>query len=954
MANIPKFKNKAQFLRWWRQLSDQQAVEFSQEPVVQKWIKKCWELPETREELVTIARKTGIVIKRKANKIIVEKTENLELPELLSFCPDTLKIEITGVKEVSSQLSYRYMDQKLLGEGGMGRVILSIDTMFHRPVARKFSLNPEFVEQFLREAKITGYLDHPNIVPVHEIGEENGEIYFSMKAIQGRDLETAIKENHKKGFNKQMLNDMLQIFLKICDAISYAHSKNIIHRDIKPANVMVGEFGEVYVTDWGLAKHLAEEDQNGIFALSGEKVYQTLEKGEVKGSPHYMPPEQADGKADKRSDIYALGALLYEILTGRKFRKFRKGISQVEALVTIIKSNGFVNFIPPRKLNPKIPPPLESIVLKAVQSAPEERYQSVEDLKQDIKAFLLGEKVSVHNYSLTEKISMWISKHKTLSTASAVALLVGLVGLGAYSVIYARAKNLELKVEREEKARLLAEAKLSKTLKERLREKEEQLKRAKRRAEAQKLYWQAEEIAGDLLVQRRGGNLEKAIELLTKAIEIDPEYADAYFKRGLAKYSLWDFRGAFFDMLKANEISEKLNKELDVKALYYAGLIQLDYGANPQKAGWFFQKIIKYSKDNKNSYVLLAKSVHEYLKGNFEKATGLVRKALKMTPNLWEGWYILAAFHFGGLGGIVWDRPPDEDQALKYLDKALKINPFQLRCLFLRARIHASKRNEKLMHKDLERILQRFSPNRIEGYFIKSTVLFDGGKFKDVIETVNGVEKRRIYSLEKLLKFRGASYYHLWDKTQENTFLHRAKEDLEKAIKLGVKHWLNYFYLGRVLRELGDYENALKCFDETFKHYLPRFEYGRIHHEKGITFFKKRDFEKAKEELELAYRIGVPANSGIYADLGATYFKLKNFKDAKIFLKKHLATKDHYFRGETYLILGAIYAMENELSKAVQMYESYLGEGYTKEKGKVLDTLKELKILLQPRNSESK
>ncbi|MDP1604001.1 MAG: serine/threonine-protein kinase, partial [Legionella sp.] len=239
----------------------------------------------------------------------------------------------------------RYKGESEYARGGMGRVLLVHDAHLGRDIAMKellpnvsqsgetlsanaaspVRLSAMLINRFLQEARITGQLEHPSIVPVYELGHRrSGQLYYTMKLVRGDTLSHAIK-NAGNHLNRLAL---LPHVADLCQAIAYAHSRGVLHRDIKPSNVMVGEFGETVVLDWGLAKGRGDRDAHkvgfagAIRALNtgGEAALAATEYGQIVGTPAYMPPEQARGqldRVDERSDIYSLGAVLYQILTGQ-------------------------------------------------------------------------------------------------------------------------------------------------------------------------------------------------------------------------------------------------------------------------------------------------------------------------------------------------------------------------------------------------------------------------------------------------------------------------------------------------------------------------------------------------------------------------------------------------------------------------------------------------------------
>ncbi|MCC6741472.1 MAG: protein kinase [Planctomycetia bacterium] len=282
-----------------------------------------------------------------------------------------------------------------LGRGGVGRVVEATDRELGRSVALKLMLEDaplDLVERFKWEARITGRFDHPNIVTVHEVGNLPGskELFFAMKKIVGKDLGWAIAEG-------QPLRKLVEAVRDACRAVAYAHSKGVIHRDLKPANIMLGDFGEVLVVDWGLARLLGEEDtasqirrassaaaRPGRIAKQEETANLTLE-GDILGTPSYMPPEQAMGwltAIDERSDVYSLGATLYEVLTGVPPYD---GPDAREVVEKVVKGP----LDPPSKFR-VCPPELEAICLRAMAYQAGERYPTARALQADLDAWLEG------------------------------------------------------------------------------------------------------------------------------------------------------------------------------------------------------------------------------------------------------------------------------------------------------------------------------------------------------------------------------------------------------------------------------------------------------------------------------------------------------------------------------------------------------------------------------------
>ena len=347
----------------------------------------------------------------------------------------------------------RYTIRGELGRGGMGAVLVAADRDLGRDVAMKVMLgvaDTEAIVRFLREAQVSGQLEHPNITPVHELGLDGRRPYFTMKLVRGQALSKRIAVLHDdltrgRGDRRFPLVQRLDVFRKIGEALAYAHSRGVVHRDLKPDNVMVGSFGEVQVMDWGLARVLdspdAEELTRTLRATMNDSrsvaasitpgdsdAWRTME-GDVMGTPAYMAPEQARGetsKIDARTDIYALGAILYELLA--LTRAFDG--SDLYKLLERVRRGRFVapgkQVQGDRKLAAvlRVPRELDAVVMKAMATRPADRYQHVAELLADIDAWAEGRATSAANYSLTQLGVLWLRRHRTAVSVAAALMLV--------------------------------------------------------------------------------------------------------------------------------------------------------------------------------------------------------------------------------------------------------------------------------------------------------------------------------------------------------------------------------------------------------------------------------------------------------------------------------------------------------------------------------------------------
>ncbi len=284
-----------------------------------------------------------------------------------------------------------------LARGGMGAVRLAFDATLQRRMAAKTMHastceHMMLVHGFLREAQVTGQLDHPNIVPIHELGRDaTGQLYFTMKLVEGQSLKALIGGAPTGDLDR--LFNLLEIYVKICDALGFAHARGVLHCDIKSANVMVGEFGQVYLMDWGGAQLLPPRpgvDTRKWVRDSLPPLATADSKGLVFGTPSYMSPEQASAgrdPMDERSDIFSMGALLYEIMTGRAPYHSESPMEGIMlAQICDIAAPDELPEVPPNTF----PAELVRIVMKALAKRPDDRYRSVAEMKLAILRLMRG------------------------------------------------------------------------------------------------------------------------------------------------------------------------------------------------------------------------------------------------------------------------------------------------------------------------------------------------------------------------------------------------------------------------------------------------------------------------------------------------------------------------------------------------------------------------------------
>jgi len=340
----------------------------------------------------------------------------------MKFLSDSALERLRDGAEVPDLSGTRYRLLERIARGGMGVVYAAEDENLRRRVALKVLELPgtdgDLANRLIREARVLAALEHPGIVPVHDVGTlADGRVFYTMKFVEGRRLDKYIE-------SVESVPDRLRIFLRICDAVAFAHARGVLHRDLKPPNIMVGPFGEVLVMDWGLAKILRPEVSNApreadpevtVFektmqpAIAGEAtdISVVTGHGTVMGTPGYMSPEQARGDVqhlDARSDIFSLGALLRFLLTGQP------QVASVSGGRSLDKS-------------------LAAICAKSTAASPAERYPNVQEMALDVSRYLDGLAVGAHRESIFEKAARFYRRYRffILLIAAYLVMRVGIL-----------------------------------------------------------------------------------------------------------------------------------------------------------------------------------------------------------------------------------------------------------------------------------------------------------------------------------------------------------------------------------------------------------------------------------------------------------------------------------------------------------------------------------------------
>lgn len=350
------------------------------------------------------------------------------------------------------RLGSRYTLLRKLGQGGLGVVWLARDQNLQRYVAikeinRGVASDDVAIEHFRREAEITGRLEHPGIVPVYQYGEDegSGKAFYVMRFLGKRTLQDAIAEYHERrevgNDDPMLLHRLLTALINVCNSVGHAHSRKVIHRDLKPDNVALDEFGQVTLLDWGLAMI---NEASGMYEVNGRTEPGDLHSvgstqvGRVLGTPLYMAPEQAAGRldeVDELTDVYALGGMLYAILTGvAPHQASMEKVDSSSNLSDIMSEIVSGTVVPPRDVLPSVPPELNAVCMKALSNKRYLRYESAAELEEEIQRFIAGTPVEAYKPPRKQRIKRWMADHPTITQS--ILLITSLLLIGGAAIAY--------------------------------------------------------------------------------------------------------------------------------------------------------------------------------------------------------------------------------------------------------------------------------------------------------------------------------------------------------------------------------------------------------------------------------------------------------------------------------------------------------------------------------------
>ena len=459
----------------------------------------------------------------------------------------------------------QYSDFEKIAAGGMKVIYRAFDHKINRIVAYAElhkDCPRELYDPFIREARLTALLEHPNIISVYDIGLNEDDIpFFTMELKVGKNLSRIIREKaemvESKGYN---LRSLLEAYLKVCDAVSYAHSKKVLHLDLKPDNIQMGSFGEVIVCDWGLGKIIGDEDiEFDKLLFNPDMLNNVTITGSVTGTPGYMAPEQILKDIDKseKTDIYSLGAMLYTILTAKC--AFSGEVEEV------LKKTVNGQFDPPVNIQTKweVPESLNAVVMKAMSLKQEVRYESVEDLKEEVQNFLLGKTTLAENAGLIREAKLFYKRNFLVCNIVCFALFA-IFCLGTAFLLKLQQKNFSLAEERNR-----AEDNFKKAEKEKLRYKtaldfmlqEKGLATAMLQGEYETIKSSFEKIDSEAFLNPVGA-LQEAEAILSKIAKKSYAYEWSQMQLNYIHYLRQDFH-LYKELFKREGAAEEITNKIE-------------------------------------------------------------------------------------------------------------------------------------------------------------------------------------------------------------------------------------------------------------------------------------------------------------------------------------------------------------------------------------------------------
>lgn len=750
-----------------------------------------------------------------------------------------------------------------IGEGGMGEVFMIRDQRLGRFAALKLmnykaSQDPAQRERFLREAKVTAQLDHPAIPPVFEAGQTTkGELYLLMRLIRGQTLKKVLAECLLEETLQGRRTELLEALSRVGEALAYAHQKGILHRDLKPDNIMVGDFGEVLVMDWGLAKDLnggpeSAEPISDSF-LSNDELLELGEvgltvAGSIVGTPGYMSPEQFEGgDIDGRSDVFALGLLLSEVLTGQPALS---GESNVDLLAKT--ASGAAKL--PRDLDSTVPRELNWIAEQALNVYADRRTESVPLFVSQLKAFLAGEPVPGYRYSLRERTMAVVrSRPGWVITFVALMLILGLMVSFWLS--------LEREWERSERLSLMNQLAISQETKRReIAEKrvgQAQWQADQEAKKAKRAEFVLESFNNARVLVRRGSPQVLILEQIEKALVAAGRSESALIEAAeICKL------GGLLDDSKRLFVEVTERYPPSYPALFALHNLELDQRSRNSKSGLrkfaatrYFHKIVSEAekRGDENEFVLAMQADALFDQGR-------TRESIKLYDKI-ESYSTTFALGYNNRGKA-YEALGELEKALEDYTRAISINPNYPLVHCARGSLYLSMKRPTEALVDFNKAIE-LKPDFAFAYYKRGTVLY-----------TRGLTVEALSSLEKAIELDPSQPNFHFNLGWVYIDLKRYNEALSSfEIAEGNERERERVFHARgvVFHRLGKFKKALACFNQSL---LLNSKYALAFEDRALLFADLREFQRALVDHEQAIKLN-PKSASAYRNRGMTYYSLR-------------------------------------------------------------------------------
>lgn len=858
-----------------------------------------------------------------------------------------------------------------LGKGGMGVVRKVRDKRLGRLAALKIMLEEKADKRaqsrFIREAEITATLNHPSIPPVYEAGRaESGSLYLLMKLIDGETLQDRIKDYHEAGRPTDQLRPLLEALSRACEAIAYAHEQGILHRDLKSENIMVGAFGEVLVMDWGLAKDINEKEEvpeltdlSVISELEGQQSGLTLQ-GSVLGTPGYMSPEQANGsELDERSDLFSLGAILCEILSGEKPVQ---GNTLIEFIIATISGN----IRAPKDILPSVSPELNALTAHALALDKEDRPETVLEFLSEIKAWLQGEPLESYQYSLREKSLRFARKHTGVLLTTMVSLILLFTALLFWN-------------ERDQQNRLVAAAKRNQESQRLFNEAKNKARRKLKKEDIQATVTTA------LTLAERSEEAMLAAAEVYEIAQLDTEQ-EVILRQCVAKHPpsyrarfqlhLLKIKGFDSQLFVVTDVLKELVKEAEERGdenefTLYAKARKAHKQGEYEEAIQFYDRIEKYSFGFHQAYLDRGRA-WSALK-EYKKALTDYDSAISVDPK--------SSAAFNNRGNVKVDLG-DKKSALEDYDQAILLDPKNAFAYNNRGLLKDSFRNFPGALQDFNLALQLLNKDssKLSIYLNRSSVFLQMGQTKKAMADIDKAlkidprsyqaQKQRgtVYLQEKnykqaILEFDQAiihapeeseAYLGRGNAYSELKLEEKAIADFGRCLERNPKSWSAYYNRGdsyTVLQQhnkaIADYSSSLLIKANNPKAYTARAgaylelgerqkaledynqalkldpDYADARHNRGTLYSKLNRINEALVDYSAAIKSD-PSHSDAYFNRGLIFLKLKKngpaLKDFNYAVDLGSNDSDYYhMRGRAHFLLGNNSFALNDYNTALKL-----------------------------------